>query len=130
VDGFPFVHREAVRWRDLDVLGHVNNAVFLSYIEQARISFFASLGLVDDSRDPKVILARVAIDFRSPAEHGEVIDVGVRPSHLGTKSFELEHELRAGGRLVAEAQTVLVAYDYARDESVVLPDEWRKRMAA
>jgi acyl-CoA thioester hydrolase len=130
VEGFPFVHRETVRWRDLDVLGHVNNAVFLSYVEQARIAFLASLGLVDDARDPKMILARVAIDFRSPASHGEVVEVGVRPSHFGTKSFELEHELRVGERLVAEVRTVLVAYDYGRNESIVLPDEWRERMAA
>jgi acyl-CoA thioester hydrolase len=130
VDGFPFVHRETVRFRDLDVLGHVNNAVFLTYVEQARIAFLHALGLVDDPRDPKMILARVAIDFRSPASLGEVVEIGVRPSRFGTKSFELEHALRVGERLVAEARTVLVGYDYARNESVALPDVWRKRMAA
>ena len=64
-----------------------------------------------------MILARTEIDFRSPVQSGEVVEVGVRPSRLGTKSFELEYELRAGGRLVAEAKSVLVGYDYERAES-------------
>jgi len=65
MDGFPFVHRETVRFRDLDGMGHVNNAVFLTYLEQCRLAWFGS--------DPAfalndVILARTEIDFRSPLE--------------------------------------------------------------
>lgn len=126
MEGFPFVHRETVRFRDLDGMGHVNNAVFSTYLEQARLAWFGT-----DARMPleDVILARTEIDFRSPLEYGETVEVGVRPSQLGTKSFELEYELRADGRLVAEARSVLVGYDYASAESVPIPERWRRRLS-
>jgi acyl-CoA thioester hydrolase len=127
VEGFPFVHRETVRFRDLDGMGHVNNAVFSTYLEQARLAWFGN-----DEKMPleDVILARTEIDFRSPLSVGEVVEIGVRPSRLGTKSFDLEYELRAGGRLVAEAKSVLVGYDYERGESAPIPERWRERLSA
>jgi acyl-CoA thioester hydrolase len=127
VEGFPFVHRETVRFRDLDGMGHVNNAVYSTYLEQARLAWFG-----DDEEMPltDVILARTEIDFRSPLGVGETVSIGVRPLRLGTKSFELEYELRADDRLVAEARSVLVGYDYGSGTSRPIPDRWRKRLGA
>jgi acyl-CoA thioester hydrolase len=127
VNGFPFVHRETVRFNDLDGMGHVNNAVYSTYLEQARLAWFGT-----DEQLPleDVILARTEIDFRSPLSVGEVVEIGVRPSKLGTKSFELEYELRAGDRLVAEAKSILVGYDYANATSAAIPDRWRRRLEA
>jgi acyl-CoA thioester hydrolase len=125
VDGFPFVYREDVRFRDLDGMGHVNNAVFLTYMESARIAFLASLGAGSNPQG-SLILARTEVDFRSPVAFGEPVEVGVRASRLGAKSFELEYEVRADGRLAAEGRSVLVGYDYTRGESVEIPAEWRK----
>ena len=130
MDGFPFTHREHVRYRDLDAFGHVNNAVYLTYIEQARNAFLVHLGLIRGIEDISMILARAEVDFRSPATLGEEIEIGVRPARFGTKSFDLEYELRAGGRLVAEARSVLVGYDYDRGETVAVPEEWRRSLAA
>jgi acyl-CoA thioester hydrolase len=125
-DAFPFVHRETVRFRDLDGMGHVNNAVFSTYLEQARLGWF---GEADELPLGDVILARTEIDFRAPLHMGEAVEIGVRPSRVGTKSFELEYEVRAGGRLVAEAKSVLVGYDYARGESIEIPERWRRRLS-
>jgi acyl-CoA thioester hydrolase len=125
MEGFDFVHRETVRFRDLDGMGHVNNAVFSTYLEQARLAWF---GPSEQMPLADVILARTEIDFRSPVQAGEVVEVGVRPSRIGTKSFELEYELRAAGRLVAEAKSVLVGYDYERGESTSVPERWRRRL--
>jgi acyl-CoA thioester hydrolase len=130
VEGFAFVHRERVRFRDLDAFGHVNNAVFLTYLEQARIEFLRHLGLLGRVDDMTMILARAEIDFRSQATLGEEIEIGVRPSRFGAKSFDLDYELRSSDRLVAEARTVLVAFDYASGETIELPDSWRQRLAA
>lgn len=130
MEGFPFVHRETVRFRDLDALGHVNNAVFLTYLEQARFAFLIHVGAASGVEDLAMIVARAEIDFRSPAELGEEIEIGVRAGRFGTKSFDLEYELRAGGRLLAEAKSVCVGYDYERGEAVEIPDEWRRRLAA
>ena len=66
-----FVHREAVRFRDLDPMGHVNNAVFLTYIESARAAFLQHLGAVQTLEDLAIIVARIEIDFRAPVRFGE-----------------------------------------------------------
>ncbi len=132
MEDFPFVHRETVRFSDLDGFGHVNNAVYSTYLEQARLAWFWTAGPAAEQQEPMplrdVILARTEIDFRSPVVFGEEVEVGVRPSRLGTKSFELEYELRAGGRVVAEAKSVLVGYDYDLERSVPIPDRWRRRL--
>ncbi len=109
-------------------MGHVNNAVFLSYMESARIAYLSSLGAGSNPQG-SLILARMEVDFRSPIAFGEHVEVGVRPSRLGTRSFELEYEVRADGRLAAEARSVLVGYDYTRGESVEIPAEWREWLA-
>ncbi|HUJ56775.1 MAG TPA: thioesterase family protein [Gaiellaceae bacterium] len=128
MEAFPFVHEEIVRFSDLDGFGHVNNAVFSTYLEQARLAWFGSQETGEAMPLRDVILARTEIDFRSPVFFGETIAIGVRPSRLGRKSFELEYELRAGERLVAEAKSVLVGYDYAAERSVEVPERWRRRL--
>ncbi len=114
----------------MDNFGHVNNAVYLTYLEETRNAFLQDLGLVRGVADIRMILARTEIDFRAPLGLGDEVEIGVRPSRLGTKSFDLEYELRAGGRVVAEAKAVLVAYDYEQSAPMPVPDEWRERMAA
>ena len=85
MEGFPFVHRETVRFRDLDGMGHVNNAVFSTYLEQARLAWF---GQDEEMPLRDVILARTEIDFRAQVGEGEIVDIGVRPVRVGAKSFE------------------------------------------
>ena len=122
VSEFPFVCRERVRFRDCDAMGHVNNAVYSTYLEQARIGVLGGLS--------EFILARVEIDFRAELRAGSEVEIRSRCGRLGTKSFDLEHELRADGRLVAEARSVLVAYDYERGTSVELSDAVKARLLA
>jgi acyl-CoA thioester hydrolase len=118
---FPFVRRERVRFRDCDSMGHVNNAVYSTFLEEARIEVLG--GLAD------FILARVEIDFRSELRAGEEIEVRTRCSRIGTKSLELEHEIHAPGRIAAEAKSVLVGYDYELGQSIPLPGELRERLS-
>jgi acyl-CoA thioester hydrolase len=129
VGGFDFVHRERVRFRDLDPMGHVNNAAFATYVEQARIEYLRHLGVLDGPLYMGMILARLEIDFLEPGQPEGEIEIGVRPSRSGTKSFVLEYELRQSDRAVARAATVLVAYDYEQAQSVPLPKNWRDRLA-
>jgi acyl-CoA thioester hydrolase len=125
-----FVHREAVRFRDLDAMGHVNNAVFLTYIESARVAYLQHLGAAATLDDMSIIVARIEIDFRAPVGFGEEVAISVRASRFGGKSFDLEYVLRVGDTVVAEAKSVLVSYDYGKGEAVELPDEWREKLAA
>lgn len=122
MEGFPFVHRERARWSDCDPLGHVNNAAYSTFLEQSRVAMLGDLG--------GFILARVEIDFRSEMRPGDEVEIGSRCTRVGTKSFELEHALQVDGRLVAEARSVLVGYDYTRGGSVPLPDELKERLRA
>jgi acyl-CoA thioester hydrolase len=130
VEGFDFVHRETVRFRDVDVMGHANNAVFLTYMESARVAYLLHLGTAQGLDDLGIIVARIEIDFRTPLSFGDQVEVGVRASRFGTKSFDLEYELRAGDRVAAQATSVCVGYDYGSGETIAIPDSWRERLAA
>ena len=77
-----------------------------------------------------MILARLEIDFRSPVELGETIEISVTPGRSARRASTSSTCSRAGDRVVAEAKTVLVAYDYERSSSVEIPDEWKERLAA
>jgi acyl-CoA thioester hydrolase len=103
-------------------MGHVNNASYSTYLEGARIALLGGL-------EP-FILARVEIDFRAELRQGEEVEVRTRCGRVGTKSFDLEHELHADGRLVAEARSVLVGYDYDTARSVPLSDELRRKLSS
>ena len=117
---YPWTLAEHVRFRDCDAMGHVNNAVFSTYLEQARIAVLGGL-------EP-FILARVEIDFRAELRSGEEIEIRTRCPRVGTKSFDLEHQIWAGDRLVADAKSVLVGYDYQAGASVPLSDELRRSL--
>ena len=121
-----FVHTETVRFRDVDALGHVNNAAYLTYLEQARIAFLAPMG----ADQTGMILARAEIDFRAQVGFGDEVEIEVEPLRVGTKSFELGYTVRVRGAVVAEAKTVLVAFDYSAGQAVPVPDGWRSALAA
>jgi acyl-CoA thioester hydrolase len=130
-----FRHRTTlqVRFRDIDAFGHVNNAVFFSYLELARIRYLLEILQPDEpiQRLP-LILARVELDFRSPIAFGEDVEVETRVDHVGRTSFRMEHRMTAGpdGRLAGDVQTVLVTYDYETSRPIPVPDDWRARFAA
>lgn len=128
-----FSHRLDVRFRDCDALGHVNNAVYLTYLEQARFKHWRLLWGFGEDRfpDPGVILARVECDFRAPARAGEELEVRIALAGIGRTSFTYDYEIvsLADGRLIATARTVQVAYDYSQSKPVPVPDRWRELLA-
>jgi acyl-CoA thioester hydrolase len=131
MEGFRFVCRQEVAFRDLDVFGHVNNAVYLTYIETARIRYLREVLGIESLEDLLVIVAKVHIDFRSRATLGETLEVRTRVSRIGTKSFDVDHEIQGpDGRLVARAETTLVTFDYRGDSTMPVPDLWRERIEA
>ena len=129
MEGYRYVRSQEVAFRDLDGLGVVNNAAYLTYIETARLGYMVEVLGVRSLDDVGVIVAKVDVDFRSPAAFLETLQVGARIPRIGTKSVDMEHEIRGGdGRLVAEAATVLVAFDYGERLPTPIPDEWRERI--
>jgi acyl-CoA thioester hydrolase len=129
MEGYRYAYAQEVAFRDLDAFGHVNNAVYLTYIENARIGYARDVLGIESLEGLLLIVAGVKIDFRSRANLSETLEVGARTTRVGTKSFDLEHEIRSqDGRLVAEAQTTLVAFDYEGDRTMPIPPEWRERI--
>ncbi len=129
---FPLVVPVQVRFRDLDALGHVNNAVYLSYLEMARVAYVQSRFGLSHPRDFSFILARVEIDYKSPVTLGERLVVGIGVAHVGKRSFRFAYEIReaSSGRLVAQAETVQVMYDYQAQKPVAIPEEVRRVLEA
>jgi acyl-CoA thioester hydrolase len=130
LNGFRFVFPIEVRFRDIDAIGHVNNAVFLTYLESARIAYWLELTGRDGLAGMDMILARVEIDYRSPAGYREQLDVGARIASLRRSSFTMEQRIveRTSQRLVAEARNVCVHYDYRAGRSQPIPDDLRRRI--
>ena len=120
-----------VRFRDTDAFGHVNNAVFLTFLELARIRYLLDIVEPDETFDRlPLILARVELDFRSPIQFGDDVEVETQVDRIGRSSIAMSHRMTAGvdHRLVGEAQSVLVTYDYAIARPMPVPDEWRRRI--
>ena len=118
------------RFRDTDAMGHVNNAVILTYLEVAREAYWRQVLDIPDYRDCGLILARVEIDYRKPAFPAEELEVAIRVSRLGTSSFDFVYEVREknSGALVAEARSVQVMFDYGPRVKRPLTADERDRM--
>jgi acyl-CoA thioester hydrolase len=129
MQNYTFEHEIEIRFRDCDALGHVNNAVYLSYLEQARVVHWQRLtGATGVPRS--FIVARVECDYRAPATLGDRLIVRLGVAAIGRSSFTLAYEvLNARTRtVVATARTVQVMYDYDARSSVPLPDHVRLRL--
>jgi len=116
-----------MRFRDIDGMGHVNNAVYLSYVELARTQFYMHHANRRSLDEIDFILAHVDIDFESQATWGDQIQVTVWPSKIGNSSFTLSYEIKEkkSGRILARAKSVLVSYDYEKKKSKPIPDDFR-----
>jgi acyl-CoA thioester hydrolase len=131
----PFTHRLEVRFRDCDPMGHVNNAVYLTYLEQTRFAHWRTLWGFGTPQTPTgmpgVILARVECDYRRSAKYGDMLDVRLTVAELGRTSFKYEYEIvDAEGRVVVSAKSVQVMYDYAAEKPVPIPDDIRALLAS
>jgi acyl-CoA thioester hydrolase len=118
-----------VRFRDCDAMDHVNNAVYLTYLEQARFAYWKAAEIGRLAGEVSYIIARVEIDFLAPATTGQVLDVAIGVTGFGRTSFSMAYEIRdTSGGVIAKAKSVQVAYDYAAGKSVRLPDAIRQRI--
>lgn len=129
VTNYPFETDIQVTFRDLDALGHVNNAVFFTYLEAARIRYitqFLEQGLPNqfDLLDIPIILVEATCTYKSQALFGEKLTVGVGVSRFGNKSFDLVYKIIGeDGRLVATGKTIQVMYNYDTSSAFPIPDE-------
>ena len=130
---FPVFTDIPVRFRDTDAMGHVNNAVYLTYLEVGRQAYWERLveGLDQDRGYENVpfVLAHASIDFRLPTTTDSVVRVHLRTHWMSRSSYGMCYVLteKGSGRVVAEAETVQVTYDYAAGRSMPVPAWLRQR---
>jgi len=122
-DRFEFVTEMPIRYRDLDPWDHVNNVVYGTYLEQARIEYLDSV-LDAPLEQREVVLAHLELDFEQSVEYDDDLTVAVRASEVGTSSISLVYEVRADGEVAATGETTQVYVD--DDGPAPLPDSWRE----
>jgi acyl-CoA thioester hydrolase len=131
---FRYCQPIAVRFSDFDAMGHVNNAVYLTYCEIARLGYWAAVSRDLPLADQGFILARIELDYRRPIQWGHAVRVCTRAIAVGRKSFTQDYRIigTADGAdyLAAEGRSVLVAYDYAAGRSAPLPPAARAALEA
>ena len=128
ITNYPYETQIQVSFRDLDALGHVNNAVFFTYLETARIQYITKflehgLPIRFDLLDIPIILVEARCSYKSQALFGEMLTVGVGVTRFGNKSFDLDYKIAGeDGRLVALGKTIQVMYDYDNNSAFPIPD--------
>ena len=126
----PFSIRFSVRFRDVDAIGHVNNAVYFTYMEQARTEYWMQLFGLDNLNRISFIVAHAECDFKVPAHFGDELEVSLRTSSVGNTSFVWDYEIRNAktSELIAVGKTIQVYYDYKAQQSVPVPRDVRAKL--
>jgi len=129
-DRFAYRHRLTVRFRDCDSMGHANHAVYFTYMEESRLTFWKKLTGQARPPETRVILARAECDYRAPALFGEELEVRMAIGDIGRTSFVQLYEIvkTADGTRIADGKTVMVCYDYQTAKSVPIPDATRAEL--
>lgn len=128
---FTYIHPITVRYGDLDPQGHVNNAAYLTYLESARLGYYAQSGIWQPGTRTGMVVARIEVDYLAPITYGQDVQVGLRLERLGEKSltFAFQIESAADRQPLARGRSIMVAYDNARGASRPVPPDWREKLS-
>jgi acyl-CoA thioester hydrolase len=126
-----FERRVPIRWRDMDAFGHVNNAVYLTYIEEAHDEFLAGT-VGDGDGESHVVMARVEMDFLAPlTQDDDHVVVSCRLESLGNSSIRTVEEIvAADGRRAARSRSVMVKVERGSGRSLPLSPTEREALSA
>lgn len=130
---YHFYHPIEVRYGDLDPQGHLNNAKFLTYFEQARIQYWIQMGFFTKDQsfmEIGVIVADVHLTYLAPVYFGQNIKAGVRVAKLGNKSMTWQQNIVDADtdKELARGELAIVAYDYKAGKAISIPQVWRERI--
>jgi acyl-CoA thioester hydrolase len=126
MDDYPYVTEVDVRFRDLDLMGHVNNAVYATYLEEARVAYYDDV-LSVGVNELGFVLAHLKIDYEAPIQHGEEVRVGLRTADISDSSMKTEYRVETDGAVAATAESVQVAVDKNGNAREV-PEDWRQEI--
>ena len=125
-----FTIRFPVRFRDIDALGHVNNAVYFTYMESARTEYWIKVFGIRDLREVAFIVAHAECDYKVAARFGDELEVSIWTSSIGNSSFVWDYEIHnsVSRQLIARGKTIQVYFDYSKEKSLPVPDDVRKKL--
>jgi len=119
-----------VRFADLDTMGHVNNAIYLSYFENARVHYFNQLlGLDWDWRKFGCLVVKNEVNYFLPVFLQDQPEVEMLLESVGTKSFTLLYEVKVNGNVVTTGRSVMVCFDAKANATIPVSDEWKHALA-
>ena len=128
LDDFPMQTADKLRYGDTDRQGHVNNAVFATFLESGRVE------LIYNADDPlaapgaEFVIAQLVLDFRNEIHWPGTVQTGTRVASIGRSSIKLDQAIFQNGRCAATAQTVIVQIDTSTRQSSPLTDRTRERL--
>lgn len=129
---FTYYHPITVRFADLDAQEHVNNAVYLTYLESARLGYYEKAGIwhPDSGMQSGMVVAHIDIDYHAPIRFGQALRVGLRLTRMGVKSFTLGFLIESLPEYIpmASGTSVMVTYDSVAEKSIPIPADWREKI--
>ncbi len=118
-----------VRFADVDVMGHVNNAVYLSYFEITRMHYFKHmLSREWDWNKEGIILLKNEIEYKRPVLLTDFPRIKMIVEHVGNKSFTLSYELTVDDKICCVGKSILVGYDNVRKKSILIPSQMKEEL--
>jgi acyl-CoA thioester hydrolase len=130
LSGYPVVVDVVVRWSDMDALNHVSNNVYLQYFQAARIAYIQRMGMPLPRlglEESGLIVAAISCRYRTPVTFPDTLSVGTRVAAMADDRFLMECAAFSQklGKVAADGDTLMVAYDYGAGRRVPLSDEYR-----
>jgi acyl-CoA thioester hydrolase len=120
-----------IDWSDLDVLGHVNNLQIMKYVQAARVNYLEKVGVSQTHTEQKIgaILASIHTQFKQPLFYPGNVTIFSRVEYIKTSSFKIHYEIfNDKNELAAEAQDILVLYDFNKKHKLTIPTEIRQKI--
>lgn len=118
-----------VRFSDLDILGHVNNSVYLTYFELARVQYFQQLlGVKWDWNSYGMLLKKNEIEYHKSILLHDEPEITIYTSHIGTKSFTFEYELRVNNEIYTTGSSLMICFDAVKNQTIEIPEKLKKSL--
>ena len=124
------LHQLRVRFNECDPNGHASNISYVTYLEVARIQFFTDIGHTIDPKGKNFVLATTTIDYLSQAKFNQLLTITTQIEKIGTKSFVIVNEIldAESEKPIARGKSVMVYFDFQRNQSEPLPDDLRSKL--
>ncbi len=131
MDQYPFKTEVRIDWSEIDAFGHINNLAIQKYVQTARVNYLEAIGLMQSQAETRIgpILASTSCQYRKPLFYPGQVTVRSTVDAIKNSSFRMCHVVCNGkGDIVAEAQDILVLFDFHRQSKVIIPGDLREKI--